>query len=131
MRNRAGRGPPGGYSRGRSWEDPMGFDEPVAPRQAKFKNFCRSLATFMCTQVGVGGIIVGYAIVGAVVFRELETRDDAKANMQVASVLALRNRTAAELWHNFQEHPFNETEWSIAANHTLIEFQVSWYSFLC
>jgi hypothetical protein len=54
-----------GLDRGKSWDaDPEMMDTP-RPRQNTLKHCCRSVATFMCTQVGVGGIIVCYALVGA------------------------------------------------------------------
>ncbi|XP_066603321.1 TWiK family of potassium channels protein 18 [Prorops nasuta] len=44
------------------------------PRE-KAKDCCRKLVAFMCTQVGVGGLVVGYAIVGAFGFSALEGQE--------------------------------------------------------
>lgn len=43
----------------------------IDPRE-RVKDCCRKLVAFMCTQVGVGGLVVGYAIVGAVGFSIIE-----------------------------------------------------------
>lgn len=46
-------------------------DSDEDPRR-KVKNCCRKALTFMCTQVGVGGLIVTYAVMGAIGFRLIE-----------------------------------------------------------
>lgn len=66
---------------------------PTRGRQASLKHCCRSVATFMCTQVGVGGIIVGYALVGASVFMALETQEDALIDVIVKKVNLSRELT--------------------------------------
>lgn len=111
--------------RSRSWEDPerMLDDE---GKHTKLKNCCRSVATFMCTQVGVGGIIVGYAIVGAFGFMALETQDDSVADKVLKNVLSARDQTAAQLYADYNEYQFNETEWKMKADVTLHAFQVGW-----
>ncbi|KAF5301598.1 hypothetical protein FQR65_LT08903 [Abscondita terminalis] len=38
----------------------------------KIKDCCRKVIAFMCTQVGVGGLVVGYTIVGAFLFKHIE-----------------------------------------------------------
>jgi len=43
----------------------------IDPRE-RVKDCCRKLVAFMCTQVGVGGLVVGYAIVGAFGFSMIE-----------------------------------------------------------
>lgn len=115
------RGRPG-LGRGKSWEDPE-MDVP-RPRQNTLKHCCRSVATFMFTQVGVGGIIVCYALVGASVFIALETQGEAFADDVVNNVTLSRNSTATKLWSDYQNSQFNESEWIIISNHSLHEFQV-------
>ncbi|KAF5282990.1 hypothetical protein FQA39_LY04861 [Lamprigera yunnana] len=41
----------------------------------KIKDCCRKVIAFMCTQVGVGGLVVGYTVVGAFAFRYIEQQD--------------------------------------------------------
>lgn len=108
--------------RSRSWEDP-GMDLEGGGRHTKLKNCCRSVATFMCTQVGVGGIIVGYAIVGAFGFMALETQDDSVADTVLLGVRVARNRTAGMLYTDYTNYQFNETEWRLKADGTLHDFQ--------
>lgn len=61
------------------------------PRE-RVKDCCRKLVAFMCTQVGVGGLVVGYAIVGALAFTEIEK------NADVIDLEVDRNNSARELW---------------------------------
>lgn len=118
MRNR----PP--VRRSRSWEDPERMMEVETGRHTKLKNCCRSVATFMCTQVGVGGIIVGYAIVGAFGFMALETQDDSVVDFVLKEVLLSRDQTASQLYSDYTNFQFNETEWKVKADITLHTFQV-------
>ncbi|XP_031333085.1 TWiK family of potassium channels protein 12 [Photinus pyralis] len=43
----------------------------------KIKDCCRKVIAFMCTQVGVGGLVVGYTVVGAFAFRYIERQNKA------------------------------------------------------
>ena len=128
VRNRPAHGP--GIHRGRSWEDrgdPERFggdhDEGVAGR-TKLKNCCRSVATFMCTQVGVGGVIVGYAIVGAFAFIALETDGNEFGDKVLHNMNRTRKLAAENLYSNFTDFQWSESQWEIVANETLKNFQV-------
>lgn len=66
----------------------------VDPRE-KVKNCCRKLIAFMCTQVGVGGLVVGYAIVGAFAFKRIEEG----YKVQFDKVLASRNECLEKVWN--------------------------------
>ena len=110
-----------GLDRGRSWDpDPerMMMDAPKT-KQNTLKHCCRSVATFMCTQVGVGGIIVCYALVGASVFIALETNDDAVTDILQKNVSRSRSLATDKLWKDYQDFQFNQTEWSSAADRTI------------
>uniref|UniRef100_A0A336MTM9 CSON006651 protein n=1 Tax=Culicoides sonorensis TaxID=179676 RepID=A0A336MTM9_CULSO len=65
------------------------------PRE-KIKDCCRKIVAFMCTQVGVGGLIVGYAIVGAFCFMSIENRNRPKV---LDKIQQLRNETLEGLWN--------------------------------
>lgn len=65
------------------------------PRK-RFKRCCRNFVTFMCTQVGVGALIVIYAICGAFSFRKIEGES---SNDKEEEVNNLRNNCAKELWN--------------------------------
>lgn len=59
------------------------------------KHCCRKIVTFMCTQVGVGGLIVGYAVVGAFGFHQIEGSYEDPKIKQVDHKL---NTTVEDLW---------------------------------
>uniref|UniRef100_A0A6P7HHZ5 TWiK family of potassium channels protein 18-like n=1 Tax=Diabrotica virgifera virgifera TaxID=50390 RepID=A0A6P7HHZ5_DIAVI len=42
--------------------------------RAKIKDCCRKVIAFMCTQVGLGALVFGYTLVGAVSFMTLEQK---------------------------------------------------------
>ncbi|XP_073813978.1 potassium channel, subfamily K, member 16 [Musca autumnalis] len=65
------------------------------PRK-RFKKCCRNFVTFMCTQVGVGALIVIYAICGAFSFRKIEGESE---DTKEAEVAGLRSTCAEELWN--------------------------------
>lgn len=62
----------------------------------KIKDCFRKIVAFMCTQVGVGGLIVCYAIVGAFSFMSIETQNYKGLN---EVVYQLRNETTEALWN--------------------------------
>lgn len=109
--------------RGKSWEDPERDFGPPKTRQNTFRHCCRSVATFMCTQVGVGGIIVCYALVGASVFMAIEKNDPESVRV-MTNVTISRNKTAELLLEDYRKFQFNKTDWEAAANRTLLMFQV-------
>jgi potassium channel subfamily K, invertebrate len=97
----------------------------------------------MFTQVGVGGLVVCYAIVGAFGFIHIETTLDPKfetewnkalvtpdhnlkgAWIQLAAVERLTTETATKLWEfTSSENVFNATTWKAATDLILREFQV-------
>lgn len=66
----------------------------VDPRE-KVKDCCRKLVAFMCTQVGVGGLVVCYAIFGAIGFISIETQVE---YTHVSEMLHLRKNYSERLW---------------------------------
>lgn len=90
------------------------------PRE-KVKDCCRKLVAFMCTQVGVGGLVVGYAIVGALGFMWIEKdwknpQNENVAKLHVACVCDIWNLTASGF-------TFNETAWRSEVDRVLKAFQ--------
>ncbi|XKL61680.1 hypothetical protein PGB90_001513 [Kerria lacca] len=59
------------------------------------KHCCRKIVTFMCTQVGVGGLIVGYAVVGAFSFSLIE---GSYKDPKIDEVSNVADYTVDELW---------------------------------
>lgn len=75
----------------------------------------------MCTQVGVGGLVVCYAIIGAFIFVEIESKGDNTHNVHVAALLT---NYAVELWDlTVDQNMFNETAWRHDADAVLKKFQ--------
>ncbi|XP_063229099.1 TWiK family of potassium channels protein 18 [Bacillus rossius redtenbacheri] len=82
---------------------------------------CRKLVAFMCTQVGVGGLVVGYAIVGAVGFGFLESTWENPQDLVVRRLQADCTRALVDV--AFSVNEFNETRWRAEANLALRRFQ--------
>jgi hypothetical protein len=78
----------------------------------------------MCTQVGVGGVILGYAIVGAFAFIALETDGNEFGDRTLENMIKIRAQAVDNLYANFTESQWTEREWELAANETLKNFQV-------
>ncbi|XP_073993610.1 two pore potassium channel protein sup-9 [Rhodnius prolixus] len=92
----------------------------ATPRE-KVRDCCRKIVAFMCTQVGVGGLIVGYAVVGAFSFIAIE---GAKERPEYKSVIELRANCTAQLWElTTTENVFNQTRWKMKATAILKGFQ--------
>jgi len=90
------------------------------PRE-KVKDCCRKVVAFMCTQVGVGGLVVGYALVGAVGFMYIETKTD---DAQVHSIKALVRATSLDLWDlTADKNIFHEKSWRSDVDWVLKQFQ--------
>lgn len=93
-------------------------------RKEKCKDCCRNTIAFMCTQVGVGGLIVVYALVGAVSFISIETNANFTNNNYIDTVASLRSRCAYQLWQEAEKHNIlNETAWKISMNSIIKTYQ--------
>lgn len=87
----------------------------------RIKEWIRKFVAFMCTQVGVGMLVVCYAIVGAFAFISLETEEQSPF---VDKVAALRSDCIDSLWRiTLDENVFDQTTWSEKANRVLKTFQ--------
>ncbi|XP_037945211.1 TWiK family of potassium channels protein 7-like [Teleopsis dalmanni] len=90
------------------------------PRR-QVKRCCRNFFTFMCTQVGVGALIVLYAIFGAVSFMNIERE---YVDKTASEVVALRHNCSVELWHITEElNTFDRFKWQKEAEAVLKEYQ--------
>ncbi|XP_023299176.2 TWiK family of potassium channels protein 18 [Lucilia cuprina] len=91
------------------------------PRK-RFKRCCRNFVTFMCTQVGVGALIVIYAICGAFSFMHIELQYEDNTPMEVEE---LRSNCAQELWNITEKYnTFNRSEWQGFTEIALQQYQV-------
>lgn len=90
------------------------------PRE-KLKDCCRKLVAFMFTQVGVGGLIICYAIFGAFTFIALEVKYD---NEGIRTVQKLRIEFAEGLWNATEQfNTLNTTAWVEEVNKYLTFYQ--------
>ncbi|ALC46319.1 CG8713, partial [Drosophila busckii] len=90
------------------------------PRK-QVKRCCRNFVTFMCTQVGVGALIVFYAIFGALAFMHIEREYVDKTALQV---LELRQNCSQRLWNITEEHNIiDKPIWVNETNAVLQDYQ--------
>ncbi|KAH8359876.1 hypothetical protein KR093_009309 [Drosophila rubida] len=90
------------------------------PRK-RVKRCCRNFVTFMCTQVGVGALIVVYAIFGALTFMHIEREF---VDTTTAHVLELRQNFSQRLWNITEEHNLiDKPLWVNETNAVLREYQ--------
>ncbi|KPJ14137.1 TWiK family of potassium channels protein 7 [Papilio machaon] len=90
------------------------------PRE-KIKDCLRKFIAFMFTQVGVGALVVCYAILGAASFMHIEKDSP---DEQLENVKEWRRSCAEELWNiTVNNNIFNETAWEININKVLKVFQ--------
>lgn len=76
------------------------------PRE-KMKDCCRKLIAFMFTQVGVGGLIVGYAICGAAIFQVIEKEYD---NEALNNLTISRHDAVMKIWNATISYNTMDTE---------------------
>ncbi|KAH8417704.1 hypothetical protein KR222_004502 [Zaprionus bogoriensis] len=90
------------------------------PRK-RVKRCCRNFVTFMCTQVGVGALIVFYAIFGALTFMHLERE---YVDTTTGHVKDLRGNYTQRLWNITEEHNLiDKPLWVNETNAVLQEYQ--------
>ncbi|KAG7166113.1 TWiK family of potassium channels protein 18-like [Homarus americanus] len=89
--------------------------------RARCKICCRKFVSFMCTQVGVGGLVVSYAIMGAFAFIAIEGKEEYWMTNRTSLI---HNTTIRTLW-NFTEHlnVLHKDQWYEDVNDTLYDFQ--------
>lgn len=98
----------------------------VVNRKEKCKDFCRKTIAFMCTQVGVGGLIIAYALIGAASFISIETDEKIHDITYVEEVKKVRDKYATELWvlaEKSNAQDVNETVWQQQMNIKLLDYQ--------
>lgn len=87
--------------------------------RTKCKNCCRKFVSFMCTQVGVGCLVVSYAIFGAFAFQNIEV----KANLP--TTVLIHDDTIRTLWNFTERHNvLHKDQWYEDVNQTLFDFQM-------
>ncbi|KAG7310157.1 hypothetical protein JYU34_004710 [Plutella xylostella] len=105
-----------GSMRSRDSSSTVGSD----PRE-KIKDCLRKFIAFMFTQVGVGALVVCYAILGAASFMHIEKDNP---DEQLEDVRRLRHSCAEKLWNiTVDVNLFNETLWELNIDEALKVFQ--------
>ncbi|XP_060527133.1 TWiK family of potassium channels protein 7 isoform X1 [Cylas formicarius] len=106
-----------GVSRARSPAISYKHDRP----REKIKDCCRKIVAFMCTQVGVGALILCYTMIGALGFMRVERSTE---NPQLHKVMAMRNRTVRSLFKvAVVNNVFNKYTFDSDANKVLKQYQ--------
>uniref|UniRef100_A0A6A7G720 Two pore potassium channel protein sup-9-like n=3 Tax=Hirondellea gigas TaxID=1518452 RepID=A0A6A7G720_9CRUS len=85
------------------------------------KNCFRKFISLLCTQVGVGGLLVAYAIIGAFAFIAVE----GEMGIGTANItVEIHNKTVVNLWSHTKRHNvLNKTLWRNDVDKTLLIFQ--------
>lgn len=84
---------------------------------------CRKFIAFMCTQVGVGGLIVGYAIVGAFSIISIETQEN--PDPIYLEVQNMRRNCSNQLWIPTNKYnTLNESAWRYEIGLILKDYQL-------
>ncbi|XP_067619129.1 potassium channel subfamily K member 1 [Eurosta solidaginis] len=90
------------------------------PRK-QVKRCCRNFVTFMCTQVGVGALIVLYAIFGALSFMHIEREYVDETTEYVSQI---RHNCAEKMWNITEKfNTFDRNEWQNVTDNILREYQ--------
>lgn len=90
------------------------------PRE-KMKDCCRKLVAFLFTQVGVGAVVVVYAVCGALTFEAIEKRH---VNVALNNMTILRDNCATRLWNITEEtNLLNNSQWIYEVSTALYEYQ--------
>lgn len=94
---------------------------PADNPKERLKECCRKLVAFMCTQVGVGGLVVGYAVVGAFCFIQIEGQ---AADLQRGAVEQLRDNCSSHVWNVTSTfNVLNKADWTKQVNDALKHFE--------
>lgn len=107
-----------------SYHDGSASTVAASPR-AKVKECCRKTVAFMCTQVGVGALIVVYAVVGAFSFISIETNPIYSShNNHIDLVKGWRANCSHELWLKSEKYNvLDVAAWKRDVNEILKNYQ--------
>ncbi|XP_045465237.1 TWiK family of potassium channels protein 12 [Harmonia axyridis] len=89
--------------------------------KTKMKDCCRKTVAFMCSQVGVIGLIVGYTLIGALCFMKIEL---AGPDTNYYKGQALKKECSQKMWLVASFHNvFNKTAFVSDSNKVLEDYQ--------
>lgn len=114
-----------GDSQRDSWKDfskgSSGFSETEKDRGKAVRTCCRATVEFVFTQVGVGGLVVCYTIVGAFAFQAIETQEEEKS---IHVVSEKREMAVRELWNITSTYnTLNQRQWTRMTQAVLRSYQ--------
>lgn len=99
--------------------------------RGKVKECCRKTVAFMCTQVGVGGLIVVYALVGALNFIQIETNKVYTNNNHIDDVIVMRKNYSQQFWQQSVKYNiFDMTAFKTEVDSKLTEYQKEMVKFI-
>lgn len=91
--------------------------------KGKIGDYCRKFVAFMCTQVGVGALIVGYALIGAASFQSIETQPQQGLNLS-SYAAELRANYSHQLWNVvLAGNGLSKKKWTSDADAVVVQFQ--------
>ncbi|XP_034236079.1 TWiK family of potassium channels protein 18 [Thrips palmi] len=95
------------------------------PLGEKIKDSLRHFVAFMFSNVGIIGLVVGYTIVGALLFQHIEGKNPKSVTKKTEDADRLRNATADRLWNVTCCFiiPLEEDVWIKEANKLIEEYQ--------
>ena len=113
---------------------------PSQRRWKAFRNICRTVFEFMFTQIGIGGLVIAYTIVGAFIFQQIElsygedlqnmaknkltTLKMKKIESIPEKVVRLRLSTLNQVWKLTEMHNiFNRSLWTMDVATALLHHQ--------
>ena len=113
---------------------------PSQRRWKAFRNICRTVFEFMFTQIGIGGLVIAYTIVGAFIFQQIELsygedlQNMAKNKLSTLKmkkiesipekVVRLRLSTLNQVWKLTEMHNiFNRSLWTMDVATALLHHQ--------
>ncbi|CAG9857944.1 unnamed protein product [Phyllotreta striolata] len=92
--------------------------------RAKIKDCCRTITAFMFTQIGLGALVFGYTVIGAVGFMHLETPLARNNTTELVEIQSHRLRHSLELYRvALNQNIFDEHNFSIAIDRVLASYQ--------
>lgn len=82
---------------------------------------CRKMVNLMCSHLGLCLLLLGYLLLGAIVFSELESNQEIK---RANRLIDLRNLTIQKLWNiTMDTNILNEKNWTSMTHSEILSFQ--------
>lgn len=87
----------------------------------KCKEYCRSFIAFLFSNVGIIGLVIGYTMAGAFMFRAIEHKHILQVKIDVMNA---KNVAVESIWNGtLYSNPFTESEYRAMLSTELLRFQ--------